>query len=286
MRHGSTFRVGVGVPNTSPAPSQFTVRLPRLLDPTGSSDILPGPKNVNAPDGADDLDPGALGGYLRDSVLRAGKSVRNYGFFVDGAYYVSSGGDPIRPDPRVPTYLPISPTPFQANRPQAVPLVAGLRERTDLFFRGFDQNNADTYLYNEWVRDVTPSGLADLTLLRLPHDHFGNFATALAGLGTPSLQIADNDYAIGKVVEFISHSPYWRDTAIFILEDDAQNGGDHVDSHRSFVYAISAYARRGKTISTLYNTVNVLRTMEDLLGIAHLNIRDVSSLVIEMASAR
>src|SRR5262249_11914571 len=118
------------------------------------------------------------------------------------------------------------------------------------------------------------NGLAELTLLRLPHDHFGNFATALAGLGTPSLQIADNDYAIGKVVEFISHSPYWRDTAIFILEDDAQNGGDHVDSHRSFVYAISAYSKRGKTISTNYNTVNVLRTMEDLLGIAHLNVRD------------
>jgi DNA-binding beta-propeller fold protein YncE len=76
------------------------------------------------------------------------------------------------------------------------------------------------------------------------------------------------------VAEFISHSPYWRDTVIFILEDDAQNGGDHVDSHRSFAYVISAYARRGKTISTLYNTVNVVRTMEDLLGIAHLNIRD------------
>jgi YVTN family beta-propeller protein len=271
---GTNRLIGVGVPATASTISPFTVRLPMLLDPTGSSNILPGPRNVNAPDGADDLDPGALGGYLWDSALRAGRTVRNYGFFVDGTYYVSSGGDPTRPDPRVPTYIPISPTPFQANLPQAVPLVAALRDRTDLFFRGFDQNNADTYLYNEWVRDVTAHGLAELTLLRLPHDHFGNFATALAGLGTPGLQIADNDHAIGKVVEFISHSPYWRDTVIFMLEDDAQSGGDHVDSHRSFVYAISAYARRGKTISTLYNTVNVLRTMEDLLGIAHLNVRD------------
>jgi DNA-binding beta-propeller fold protein YncE len=78
-------------------------------------------------------------------------------------------------------------------------------------------------------------------------------------------------YAIGKVVDFISHSPYWRNTAIFILEDDAQSGGDHVDAHRSFGYAISPYSKRGVTISTNYNTVNVLRTIEDLLGIDHLN---------------
>lgn len=79
------------------------------------------------------------------------------------------------------------------------------------------------------------------------------------------------------MVEYISHSPHWQDTVIFMLEDDAQNGGDHVDSHRSFVYVISAYSRRGATISTNYNTVNVLRTAEDLLSIAHLNFRDDNS---------
>jgi DNA-binding beta-propeller fold protein YncE len=113
--------------------------------------------------------------------------------------------------------------------------------------------------------------------MRLPHDHFGNESTAIAGLNTPSLQIADNDYAIGKVVDFISHSPYWRNTAIFILEDDAQSGGDHVDAHRSFGYAISPYSKRGITISTNYNTVNVLRTIEDLLGIDHLNQSDANA---------
>jgi YVTN family beta-propeller protein len=274
---GTNRLIGIGLPDFASPPSQFTVRLTTLLDPTGSSAILPGPKDVNAPAGASDVDPGAVGGYIWDAAIRAGKSVRNYGFFVDQAYYVSTGGDPTKPDPRLPTYLPISPRPFDDNLPQAVALTAPLQGRTDVFFRGFDQNNADTYLFNEWVRDVTANGLADLTLLRLPHDHFGSFATALAGLGTPSLQIADNDYAIGKVVDFISHSDRWRDTAIFILEDDAQNGGDHVDSHRSFVYALSAYSKRGRTISTNYNTVNVLRTMEDLLGIAHLNFRDANA---------
>ena len=175
------------------------------------------------------------------------------------------------------TYLPISPTPFASNLPQAVALEPELRDKTDIFFRGFDQNNADTYLYNEWLRDVAVNGLPNLTLLRLPHDHFGSESTAIAGLNTPSLQIADNDYAIGRVADFISHSPYWHSTAIFILEDDAQSGGDHVDAHRSFAFVISPYSKRGVTISTNYHTVNVLRTMEDLLGIDHLNQSDANA---------
>ncbi|MGB7846324.1 MAG: alkaline phosphatase family protein [Candidatus Acidiferrum sp.] len=284
---GTTRLIGEGLPDTAPEPSQFTVRLTTLLDPTGSSSILPGTKDVNAPfgsasfqpnsDGDDRLDAEAVGGHLWDSALRANKTVRNYGFFIDGAYYVTTQADPTKPDPVLKTYLPISPTPFASNLPQGVPLEPELRDKTDLFFRGFDQNNADTYLYNEWLRDMTVNGLPNLTLLRLPHDHFGNESTAIAGLNTPSLQIADNDYAIGKVVDFISHSPYWHNTAIFILEDDAQSGGDHVDAHRSFGYAVSAYSKRGVTISTNYDTVNVLRTIEDLLGIDHLNQSDANA---------
>jgi DNA-binding beta-propeller fold protein YncE len=89
--------------------------------------------------------------------------------------------------------------------------------------------------------------------------------------------MADNDYAIGRLVETISHSQYWSSTAIFILEDDSQSGGDHIDSHRSFSYVISPYSRRGVTISTNYNTVSVLRTVEDLLGIDHLNLSDANA---------
>jgi YVTN family beta-propeller protein len=292
---GTNRLIGIGVPDFASSRSQFTVRLTTLLDPSGSSAILPGPKDVNAPFGSSSFQPGkgrdgdddgddnhdfdadAVGGHLWDSALRANKTVRNYGFFVDGAYYVTSQKDPTKPDPVLKTYLPLSPTPFAANLPQAVSLEPELRDKTDIFFRGFDQNNADTYLYNEWVRDVAANGLSDLTLLRLPHDHFGSFSTAIAGLKTPSLQMADNDFAIGQVVDFISHSPYWQNTAIFILEDDAQSGGDHVDSHRSLGYVISPYSKRGVTISTNYNTVNVLRTIEDLLGIDHLNQSDADA---------
>jgi YVTN family beta-propeller protein len=302
---GTTRLIGFGLPDVDPAPSQFTVRLTTLLDPTGSSAILPGTKDVSAPFGAasfqptpqptphhdtgdaddddDDDDNGssasadAVGGRLWDSALRSGKTVRNYGFFVDQAYYVTSQKDPTKPDPVLKVYLPISSTPFASKLPQAVALEPELRDKTDLFFRGFDQNNADTYLFNEWIRDVAVNGLPNLTLLRLPHDHFGSFGTAIAGLNTPSLQMSDNDFAIGQVVDFISHSQYWQNTAIFILEDDAQSGGDHVDAHRSLGYAISAYSRRGATISTNYNTVNVLRTIEDILGIDHLNQSDANA---------
>ena len=304
---GTNRLIGIGLPDFDGPASQFTVRLTTLLDPTGSSAILPGPKDVNAPfgsasfqprgddgddrhDGNDrddarsredddnnDLDAEAVGGHLWDSALRAGKTVRNYGFFVDGAYYVTTQADPTQPDPVLKTYLPVSPTPFASNRPQAVALEPELRDKTDIYFRGFDQNNADTYLYNEWARDLAVNGLPNLSLVRLPHDHFGSTSTAIAGLRTPSLQMADNDWAIGQLVDHISHSQYWRSTAIFILEDDSQSGGDHIDSHRSFVYAISPYSKRGVTISTNYDTVNVLRTIEDLLGIDHLNQSDANA---------
>lgn len=283
---GTTRLIGEGLPDFAPAPSQFTVRLTTLLDPTGSSAILPGTKDVNAPFGSasftpstngDDDDAGNVGGHLWDSALRSGKTVRNYGFFIDQAYYVTTQADPTKPDPVLKVYLPISPTPFASNLPQAVSLEPELRDKTDLFFRGFDQNNADTYLFNEWLRDVTVNGLPNLTLLRLPHDHFGSFRTAVANLNTPSLQIADNDYAIGRVVDFVSHSPYWASTAIFILEDDAQDGGDHIDAHRSVGYVISPYSKRGAVISTNYNTVNMIRTIEDILGIGHLNQSDANA---------
>src|SRR5262245_46000030 len=274
---GTNRLIGIGLPDTDSNPSQLSARLTTLRDATGSSAILPGTKDVNGPSGSNDLGAQALGGYLWDSALRAKKTVRNYGFFVDGAYYVTSQSDPTKPDPVLKTYLPVSPTPFASNIPQGVPLSPALKDKTDVYYRGFDMNNADIYLYNEWLRDMTTNGLPNLTLLRLPHDHFGSTGTAVAGLRTNSLQMSDNDYAIGKVVETISHSPYWKNTAIFILEDDAQSGGDHVDAHRSLGYVISPYNRRGVIIPTNYNTVNMLRTLEDLLGIDHLNLSDANA---------
>ncbi|MBH8553051.1 beta-propeller fold lactonase family protein [Nostocaceae cyanobacterium CENA357] len=277
---GTNRNINIALPQTSSNPSQFNTRVTGVLDPSGQSAILPGDKDVNAPVGDGELESNAIGGYLWDAVLRSGKTVRNYGFFVDGNYGTSQE-DPTQPDPNNPLYIPISPTPAADNIQQAVAAKTVLLDKTDNYFRGYDMKNADIYLYNEFERDIdsylSKNTLPNLTLLRLPHDHFGNFSNAVAGLNTADLQMADNDYAVGLLVEKISKSPVWKETAIVILEDDCQNGPDHVDSHRSVAYIISPYTKRNVLISTNYNTVSVLRTMEDLLGVGYLGVNDANA---------
>ncbi|MEH2325606.1 MAG: beta-propeller fold lactonase family protein [Nostoc sp.] len=275
---GTNRNISLALGQTSSNKSPINTRITGVLDPSGESSILPGDRDVDAPEGDGNLKPDAIGGYLWDTALRAGKTVRNYGFFVDnGIPYTTSQTDPTKPDPKNPAYIPISPTPYADKIPQAPVTKTALLDKTDLYFRSFDQNNADTYLYKEWERDLQQNGLPNLMLVRLSHDHFGSFGTALFGLNTPELQMADNDYAIGKLVEKISHLPEWKETAIFIIEDDSQNGPDHVDSHRSLAYVISPYTKRGALISTNYNTINILRTMEDLLNIKYLAITDANA---------
>jgi hypothetical protein len=106
------------------------------------------------------------------------------------------------------------------------------------------------------------------------HDHTGNFATAIAGVNTPEIQQADNDYAVGLLVEKISKSRYANNTLIFIIEDDSQDGGDHVDSHRSIAFVAGAYVKKGALVSTQFNTINFLRTIEEVLGLPPLNLND------------
>jgi hypothetical protein len=93
-------------------------------------------------------------------------------------------------------------------------------------------------------------------------DHFGNFSTNVAHLDNPSSQFASNDHAIGRLVETVRKSPYWKDTAIFIIEDEAQGGPEHVDAHRSVAYVISAYTKRWVVVNTNYNSTNMVRTMQ------------------------
>ncbi len=111
--------------------------------------------------------------------------------------------------------------------------------------------------------------LPNFVLLRLPNDHT---AGTRPGMPTPNASVADNDLALGRVVEAVSSSPYWDDTAIFVLEDDAQNGADHVDAHRSTALVISKYAPGNATHPAVdhgfYTTVNMIHTMEVLLGLA------------------
>ncbi|WP_193197714.1 bifunctional YncE family protein/alkaline phosphatase family protein [Nostoc sp. MG11] len=277
---GTNRNINIVLPQTSSNPSQFNTRVTGVLDPSSQSAILPGNMDVNAPAGDGELTSNTIGGYLWDSVLRAGKTVRNYGFFVDGNYGTAQE-DPTQPDPSNPLYIPISANPAAENIPQAVAAKAVLLDKTDIYFRGYDQKEPDIYLYNEWARDIDSylarNELPNLSLVRLPHDHFGNFSNAVAGLNTADLQMADNDYAVGLLVEKISKSPLWKETAIVVLEDDCQNGPDHVDSHRSVAYIISPYTKRNVVVSTNYNTVSVMRTMEDLLNIGYLGMNDANA---------
>jgi hypothetical protein len=119
---------------------------------------------------------------------------------------------------------------------------------------------------------VKYGNLPNLQLIRFAHDHFGDFTSAIDGVNRPDKQMADNDYAVGLLVEKVSKSPYKDSTLIFVIEDDAQDGSDHVDAHRSEAYIIGAYVKQGAVVSWAYNIVSMIRTIEDVLGLEPLGL--------------
>jgi DNA-binding beta-propeller fold protein YncE len=228
-------------------------------------DILPGQTAAGAPDGPND----ELGtGYLWDAALRAGLTVRNYGFFIDTTCYSEPA-----------CAIPVIHDPAASKTVVAHPTNPALAPYTDPYFRGFDNNFPDYYRYKEWEREFEANyakgGLPTLSLVRLMHDHTGSFGTASDMVNTPELQQADNDYAVGLLVEKIAHSIYAQNTLIFVVEDDAQDGADHIDSHRTIAFIAGSYVKQGAVISTAYNTIDFIRTMEEVLGIKRfLNLND------------
>jgi YVTN family beta-propeller protein len=230
------------------------------LDP----DLLPGVRNEVELDGPN----GQEGeGYIWNAVLRAGKSVRNYGFFIDQTLYgapAQFGGIPVLRDP------------FTAGVKVSTAAAPELLALTDPYFRSFDTNLPDYWRFKEWEREfdgyVANGQFPQFEMVRFMEDHMGSFDTAIDGVNTPETQQADNDYAVGLLVDKIAHSPYGKDTLIFVLEDDSQDGPDHVDSHRSTGYVVGPYVKQGAVVSTRYATVNMVRTIEDVLGLDHLNL--------------
>ncbi len=183
-------------------------------------------------------------GYLWSNALNAGLSVRNYGMWSSyaptggGSGYAAAVNDPsLRPhsDPRY--------TPFDLSRTDG--------ERVDEFLREFREFEA---------KGESPR----LLVVRLPGDHT---AGRSPGLPTARAMMAEHDYALGRLVEAVSNSRFWPQTAIFVVEDDAGDGADHVDSHRSPAFVISPYVKRGVVDSRRYSTGSVLRTMELILGL-------------------
>ncbi len=149
-------------------------------------------------------------------------------------------------------------------------------------FRGVSRFGAWVDEFQGYVADVAagkPDRLPNLSIVRFSNDHTSGIS---AGMPTPQFFVADNDYAVGKLVEIVSNSSYWKDTAIFIVEDDAQDGPDHVDAHRSVALVISAYNKPGMLIHEFHSTVSLIRTMELLLGLPPMNQLDASARPIDI----
>ena len=197
--------------------------------------------NIYPSEGNFDAIARGAGGYLWDRCAEAGVSYRSYGEWVEDAKKV---GEP------------------------AKARVKALEGHFDPMFRGWDLDYPDVKRAEHFIAELQrferEGGFPSLTILRLPNDHTSG---TKAGKSTPTAQVADNDLALGMVVEAISKSKFWEDTAIFVVEDDAQNGPDHVDAHRSIALVISPYTKHGHVDSTMYSTSSMLRTMELILGL-------------------
>jgi YVTN family beta-propeller protein len=181
------------------------------------------------------------GGYLWDRAAQEGLSYRSYGEFV---YNGKTPKDP------------------------GFTRTATLKGHFHPMYRGFDTGYPDLKRAERFIEELKrmarENEMPNLIILRLPNDHTSGVAP---GKPTPAAAVADNDRALGMIVEAVSRSKFWAQTAIFVLEDDAQNGPDHVDAHRSPAFVISPYTRRGMVDSTMYSTTSMLRTMELILGL-------------------
>ncbi len=225
-------------------------------------DILPGERDVTAPDG-----PGGVegSGYLWDAALRAGLTLRNWGFFGENPAYNASDTTLVR-------------EPFLERRRVFFPTKSVLAPYSDPYYLDFAPNFPDFWRTKEWQREFSQFTLENpapqLMLVRLGNDHFGAFDRAIDGVNTPETQMADNDYALGLIVEAVARSPFAKDTLVVSIEDDACDGPDHVDAHRSIALVAGPYVRERAVVSTRYTTVSVVKTIETILGIAPIGLND------------
>ena len=235
---------------------------------SSSTATLPGgPANVLAGTGnhaATDAPFGYQLGYIFDAVMQAGFSVRDYGFMVNNIGSIGTKANPV-------IY------PYASGTVQVAPENPNLLDKTDVYFRGYDQNYPDLWRFYEWQREFQAfdqnGTLPNLSLVRFSHDHTGSFGTALAGVNTPERQQADDDYSVGLLVQTIANSKnYSRNTLILVVEDDSQDGPDHFDSHRTTAYAVGPFVKKGAVVSTRYNQVSMLRTIEDIFSTPHINL--------------
>jgi hypothetical protein len=214
-------------------------------------------------------------GYLFSEAAAAGLPVKIYGENVENDFFLQPNGSTSEPSwsefyaDSKKFEAGLEPTLFHQNTIQAESSVPAVSNYLVKNFPQFDLGIPDQFRVDLWVQDFNRDSAAGtvpaLSILWIIDDHTG-------GPPTPEAQQADNDLAIGRMIDYISHSRVWSSSAIFLEEDDAQNGVDHVDGHRSPGYIVSPYAvQNGPTDHTYYTQVNMTRTIEQILGLPPMN---------------
>jgi YVTN family beta-propeller protein len=183
-------------------------------------------------------------GFIWDYCQRAGVSYRSYGEFIS----------------------------------QGKPSIKALEGHYDPAYRGYDLSYRDVDREAQWEKDfdslIAANAVPRFNTLRISNDHTSGLRT---GAPTPQAAVADNDLALGRFVEHLSKSPIWKESVIFVVEDDAQNGPDHVDAHRSVALVIGPHVKRGYVDHTMYSTASLLRTMELILGLPPMSQYDAAA---------
>jgi hypothetical protein len=235
------------------------------------------PRSYPSGGGEDDRDALAYSpaGFIWNNALTHGKTVCDFGeFTTDSKHWKTSGGTNI-------TFLDAY-RDFTGGSNAIVyscePDIEALRPYIVTNTIGWDLAVPDIWRAAQFVKQLKKFEAADnmpnLTIIWLPNDHTSATKT---NCPTPRAQVADNDLAFGQIVEAVSHSKFWSNTCIFAVEDDPQNGWDHVSGYRTTAYVISPFTKRGATVSTQYNQTSLLRTIELMLGLPPMNQMDATA---------
>jgi len=232
------------------------------------------------PDGMGDNEVDAMAyaptGFIWDNALKQGKTLRDYGEFT---IHTVRWADPARRGRPVWTDVW-----RERLRPEGKilfgsrPAIETLRKVIASDYVGWNMEVPDQYRADVFIRELAEfekKGVyPDLTLICLPDDHTSGTSE---GKPTPAAYAADNDLAFARIVEAVGKSRFWKDTVIFAVEDDPQDGWDHVSGYRTTAYVVSPYTKRGQVVSTRYNTVSILRTIEQILGLPPMNQFDAAA---------
>jgi len=232
------------------------------------------------PDGMDDDDVDALayspGGFIWDNALEHGKTLRNYGEFAIG---ITGWKDAKRkPEPKFIDFYRDFVNQTGLTVIGSRPAIESLRPHMNTNTIGWSMDVPDVFRAAQFIKDLKEfertGNFPNIIIICLPNDHTSG---TKAGMPTPAAHVADNDLAFGQIVEAISHSKFWKETCIFAIEDDPQDGWDHVSGYRTTAYVVSPYTKRGAVVSTQYNQPAMLRTIELILGLPPMNQMDAAA---------